>query len=269
MTAVAHVDPFETACEAVEDTLRRIPDEPEAAFDPGFIASLQIIRADDRQRYLGVLARLPWSVRNVLEGELSAIDRKVGTKSKPPAMPVLKSAADLMALEFTPIRWLIPGLLPEGLMLLAARPKVGKSWLALDVGIATATGGEVLGRRVERGDVLYLALEDGDRQDRAATARRGMRPRCCPSSRPARPAGQAERSALHRLRYKRAAPCRQPCRTILLWWSRSSRTSAGHALRPFGMELPHGLHLDRLDRQRVIPGGLVHVGLDLLPDTPP
>ncbi|MCL4182159.1 MAG: AAA family ATPase [Burkholderiaceae bacterium] len=79
-------------------------------------------------------------------------------------LPPIKSAAALLAQDFAPIRWLIPGLLPEGLMLLAARPKVGKSWLALDVAIACATGGRVFGRPVERGDVLYLALEDNDRR---------------------------------------------------------------------------------------------------------
>lgn len=81
-----------------------------------------------------------------------------------PKLPIIKTAAELLSREFAPIRWLIPGLLPEGLMLLAARPKVGKSWLALDVAIACATGGEIFGRRVERGDVLYLALEDNDRR---------------------------------------------------------------------------------------------------------
>ena len=79
-------------------------------------------------------------------------------------LPKLKTAAELLSTEFTPIRWLIPGLLPEGLMVLAARPKIGKSWLALDVAIACATGGRVLDRQVEQGDVLYLALEDSDRR---------------------------------------------------------------------------------------------------------
>lgn len=78
--------------------------------------------------------------------------------------PIIKTASGLLARQFQPIRWLIPGLLPEGLMMLVARPKVGKSWLALDVAIACATGGSVLGRPVARGDVLYLALEDSDRR---------------------------------------------------------------------------------------------------------
>lgn len=80
------------------------------------------------------------------------------------AQPTTKTASALLSQSFRPIRWLVPGLLPEGVMILAARPKIGKSWLALDVAIATATGGAVLGRPVEQGEVLYLALEDGDRR---------------------------------------------------------------------------------------------------------
>ena len=53
----------------------------------------------------------------------------------------------------------------EGLTLLAARPKIGKTWLALDIAIAVATGGYCLGDiKCEQGDVLFLALEDNKRR---------------------------------------------------------------------------------------------------------
>jgi RecA-family ATPase len=56
-------------------------------------------------------------------------------------------------------------LLPEGVALLAGRPKKGKSLLALNIAVAKATGGKALGRYdVEPGDVAYLALEDGKRR---------------------------------------------------------------------------------------------------------
>ena len=60
--------------------------------------------------------------------------------------------------------WVVPGLLPVGLALLAGRPKLGKSWLALQLTQAVATGGMFLGKRVGRGDCLYLALEDPPRR---------------------------------------------------------------------------------------------------------
>ena len=39
--------------------------------------------------------------------------------------------ATLMAARLPPIRYMIEGLLPQSLHLLAGAPKVGKSWLAL------------------------------------------------------------------------------------------------------------------------------------------
>jgi RecA-family ATPase len=53
---------------------------------------------------------------------------------------------------------------PKGCTILAGRPKSGKSWLALDLGLGVATGGAVLGEECTQGDVLYLALEDNRRR---------------------------------------------------------------------------------------------------------
>jgi hypothetical protein len=75
------------------------------------------------------------------------------------------SARDLDAMEFEPIRYVVPGYIAEGLTLLAGRPKLGKSWLAMDVALAVASGGVCLGDvQCDRGDVLYLALEDNRRR---------------------------------------------------------------------------------------------------------
>jgi AAA domain len=71
------------------------------------------------------------------------------------------TAAELMAAEFPEPRWAVPGLIAEGVTLLAGPPKVGKSWLSLGLGLAVASGGRALGRiTVDPGPVLYLALED-------------------------------------------------------------------------------------------------------------
>jgi hypothetical protein len=75
------------------------------------------------------------------------------------------SATDLMAIEMPPPRWAVPGLVPEGVTLLAGKPKLGKSWLALGLCVATAKGGLALGaEQVEQGSCLYLALEDNRRR---------------------------------------------------------------------------------------------------------
>jgi hypothetical protein len=75
------------------------------------------------------------------------------------------TAAELMRVEFPPQRWAVPGLIAEGSNLLAGPPKLGKSWLALNLGVAIASGGLALGKvPVDQGDVLYLALEDPGRR---------------------------------------------------------------------------------------------------------
>lgn len=83
----------------------------------------------------------------------------------------LRSGDWLDAQTFPPIRWVLPGLLPEGLSLLIGGPKLGKSALSLDVALAVAGGDRALGALAtgEPRPVLLLALEDGDRrlQERA------------------------------------------------------------------------------------------------------
>lgn len=74
--------------------------------------------------------------------------------------------ADLMAREFAPLDWVVPGIMPEGVTLLVAPPKAGKSWLALDIALAAATGGKALGSiPVGRArPVLYCDMESGERR---------------------------------------------------------------------------------------------------------
>lgn len=75
------------------------------------------------------------------------------------------NAAELMATDFPEPRFAVPGIVAEGVTLLVGPPKLGKSWLALGLSIAVASGGRALGRiPVEAGDALYLALEDNGRR---------------------------------------------------------------------------------------------------------
>lgn len=80
-----------------------------------------------------------------------------------PNMPVIVSAAALQRKKFAKPREIIRGIRPEGLTVLAARPKKGKSWLELSNAINVASGQPALGAfAVEFGSVLYLALEDSE-----------------------------------------------------------------------------------------------------------
>jgi hypothetical protein len=75
------------------------------------------------------------------------------------------STTELMALEFPPIRWTVPGYVAGGLSILAGRQKLGKTWLAIDWAIAVACGGVAMASiSCEQGDVLYIDMENGQRR---------------------------------------------------------------------------------------------------------
>jgi hypothetical protein len=77
----------------------------------------------------------------------------------------LYSAEELRSMKFPHLNWIVDGLIVEGLTLLAAKPKIGKSWMVLDIAIAAATGGKALGTiQVEQTPVIYYALEDNQRR---------------------------------------------------------------------------------------------------------
>lgn len=81
------------------------------------------------------------------------------------SFPDVKVMSDLLDTTFEPIRWVVRGLLPEGLGILSGPPKIGKSWLVMNLCIATSTGGFALGKfKVEPGEVLLLSLEDNERR---------------------------------------------------------------------------------------------------------
>lgn len=90
---------------------------------------------------------------------------RTGTAEKRAKHPYIMSAASLGAMDFPDIKWIVPMYLPEGCTILAGRPKLGKSWLALDIALAVARGAYCLGNvECPKGDVLYLALEDNPRR---------------------------------------------------------------------------------------------------------
>jgi hypothetical protein len=86
------------------------------------------------------------------------------------------TADELLVVEFPEPNWAIPGILTEGLAILAGRPKLGKSWLALQWARSVGTGGTVFDRKVKRGKVLYLALEDNARRIQRRQKAQGWEP---------------------------------------------------------------------------------------------
>lgn len=81
--------------------------------------------------------------------------------------------ADLLSMDFAPIRWAIEGLFPEGLTIISGPPKIGKSWMGLDLCIAVAMGGYAFGRfKAHSGQALMLSLEDNERRLKDRLAKR-------------------------------------------------------------------------------------------------
>jgi hypothetical protein len=79
-------------------------------------------------------------------------------------LPCIISAPALMAKLLPPLRWAVNELLPVGYTVLAGPPKLGKSWLAYQLALAVASGADLFGQGTSQGEVLYLALEDGERR---------------------------------------------------------------------------------------------------------
>lgn len=86
-----------------------------------------------------------------------------------PSIPLLlnktMTGKELVAKKFEPTKWIIKGLIPCGLTLLAGPPKIGKSWLVLLFILSASTGKKALGHyEAESMKCLYLALEDSPRR---------------------------------------------------------------------------------------------------------
>lgn len=71
-----------------------------------------------------------------------------------------QSGDDLMKKEVRPVQFVVDGLLPRGLSIVAGKRKEGKSWLMLDLCFSVAAGEKFLDFDTEQGTVLYLDLED-------------------------------------------------------------------------------------------------------------
>lgn len=75
------------------------------------------------------------------------------------------SASSLIKKDIAPVPWLWNGILQkQGTAILAGESKVGKSWLALAIGLHAARGEKYLNWDMNKTDVLYLALDGMNEQ---------------------------------------------------------------------------------------------------------
>ncbi len=73
---------------------------------------------------------------------------------------ITKSCEDIMTTLYKPTVFTVEGLLAQELFILAGSPKVGKSWLALELCLAVAKGERFLGCTTQQSSALYFCLED-------------------------------------------------------------------------------------------------------------
>lgn len=70
----------------------------------------------------------------------------------------------LMDMRLPPTRFCVQTLLPQGVTILGGAPKIGKSWLILDLCVSIAKGKVLWGMATTQGTTLYLCLEDNLRR---------------------------------------------------------------------------------------------------------
>lgn len=70
------------------------------------------------------------------------------------------SAPELLDRNYGAPKSIVSNTLTEGLTILAGAPKIGKSWMAMELCLAVAEGRKFLGEETTPGTVLYMALED-------------------------------------------------------------------------------------------------------------
>nr|WP_300834399.1 AAA family ATPase [uncultured Acetatifactor sp.] len=104
----------------------------------------------------------------------------MGIAIEPPSAPLMDiiSATDLQKAVLPPVVYLVDRILAVGTTILAAAPKMGKSWLALSLALCLSAGKKFLSQPTTRCGVLYLALEDSKTrlQDRMNKVLHGASP---------------------------------------------------------------------------------------------
>lgn len=67
-------------------------------------------------------------------------------------------SAELMNTPMKRQRFIVDGMIYLVIHILSGNPKIGKSWMMLDMCLAVAKGEDFLGRKTEQGQVVYMAL---------------------------------------------------------------------------------------------------------------
>ena len=118
--------------------------------------------------YHAFVESIPEEVRPVMQKAVQGVlrDRLISNPELATLVsPVsVLSARVILQTNYPPPLTVVENLLPVGLGILSGRPKIGKSWLALQLMRSMATGDSFLGQNVTPSPSLYIALEDSARR---------------------------------------------------------------------------------------------------------
>jgi hypothetical protein len=139
-----------------------------SAYDGPHYAEIVLNNAVGRGRIAALNDAMLGKLTDVeVVGRLDALARRLdGTsqaRSETHWRPVVQTAQALLQKVIAPARWAVEDLIAEGVTLLAAKPKKGKTVLMLNLSGSVAVGACAIGAlKTTMGDVLYLALEDNE-----------------------------------------------------------------------------------------------------------
>lgn len=129
-------------------------------------------KGQDERRWKSRFDEIPRSIRGAERRRERDLQRRLASVAPPPRQegPGIAPRASVFetitaaSLAGKPIpgqKWLAPDLIPAGQpVLLSGDGGLGKSLLALQLGVSVATGGRWLGHFTAQGSVLYLSAED-------------------------------------------------------------------------------------------------------------
>ena len=69
------------------------------------------------------------------------------------------SSVEIMNTPMKKQRFIVEGIIYPGIHILSGDPKIGKSWMMLDMCLAVAKGEDFFGRKTERGQVVCRSEE--------------------------------------------------------------------------------------------------------------
>ena len=118
----------------------------------------------------------PKEIKNLFKyiGSVPSSDDYEKTKSIIDFNSLSLDMPTLMKTELPPMKWAVAGILPEGFICLAGRPKAMKSWTALKLVYCVQNGLNFLDHQTVQGDAIYFGLEDSKRRIKDRVSKMGF-----------------------------------------------------------------------------------------------